>query len=205
MTIDETGLRRTRRAGGRRRQEVLDVVVDVLIARGYEHARFRDVSEASGVAISTLQGYFGSREDMLVEALRRATSGEVGEMERLLEGVEDPWQQLVTLVDRGLSTPLPVWRMLMEFWTAAAHDDELCEHAAWLARRYREPFAATMQRGIDAGTFAPRHDPAAIIDVAVATMDGRLYPLVLDHRDSSDAAYREVVLAQLAGALEVDA
>ena len=48
---------------------MLDQVVAVLADRGYAGTRFSDVSEASGVAVSTLQGYFGSREDMLIEAL----------------------------------------------------------------------------------------------------------------------------------------
>ncbi|WP_207934364.1 TetR/AcrR family transcriptional regulator [Actinomadura sp. KC06] len=179
--------------------------MQVLSERGYAATRFADVSQASGVAVSTLQGYFGSREDMLIEALQGATSGEVAALHDLAAGFEDPWQQLVALVDRGLSTSAGTWRMLMEFWTAAAHDAELRSHAGRLAEQYRRPFAEAVQRGVDSGSFAPRFDVSAIVDVAVATMDGLLYPLVLDHRASADLDYRDVVLAQLAFALGTDA
>ncbi len=152
-----------------------------------------------------MQGYFGSREDMLVEALRGATSSEVSALYDLAGGFDDPWQQLVALVDRGLSTPVSTWRMLMEFWTAAAHDAELRAHAAVLARQYREPFLEAVRRGVDAGSFSSRFEVAAVVDVLVATMDGLVYPLVLNHRSSADLEYRDVVLAQLAFTLGIDA
>lgn len=196
---------RRRRAGGARRAQVLNHVVEVLSERGFAATRFADVSQASGVAVSTLQGYFGSREDMLIEALQGSTSGEVAALAELAAGVEDPWQQLVALVDRGLSTPVATWRMLMEFWTAAAHDAELRAHAAGLAEQYRRPFTDAVRRGVDSGAFSPRFDVAAVVDVAVATMDGSLYPRVLDHRASAERDYRDVVLAQLAFVLGADA
>jgi AcrR family transcriptional regulator len=180
---------------------VLDQVVAVIAERGYAGTRFIDVSEASGVAVSTLQGYFGSREDMLIEALRHATSVAVAAMDELAAGLDDPWQQLVGMVDRGLTTDVVTWRMLMEFWTAAAHDAELQEHAAELAEQYREPFIDAVQRGIESGAFNPRFDSAAIVEVVVANIVGLLYPVVLGHLAPQDIGYRDVVLAQLAFAL----
>lgn len=192
---------RTRRAGGERRTLVLDQVVGVLAERGYGGTRFVDVSEASGVAVSTLQGYFGSREDMLIEALERATSVAVTAMDEFAAQFDDPWQQLVAMVDRGLATPVVNWRMLMEFWTAAAHDAELQAHAATLAEQYREPYADAVRRGVESGAFTPRFDVAATVEVVVAQIVGLLYPVVLDHLAPQASDYREVVLSQLAFAL----
>jgi AcrR family transcriptional regulator len=199
--MSDSGTRRTRRAGGARRALVLDQVVAVLADRGYAGTRFVDVSEASGVAVSTLQHYFGSREDMLIEALRHATSVAVAAMDELVARFDDPWEQLVAMVDRGLSTDVATWRMLMEFWTTAAHDAELREHAAVLAEQYREPFADAVRRGIESGAFTPRFDTAAIVEVVVANIVGLLYPVVLGHLDPADTEYRDIVLAQLAFAL----
>ena len=199
--MSDSGIRRTRRAGGARRALVLDQVVTVLADRGYAGTRFVDVSEASGVAVSTLQHYFGSREDMLIEALRHATSVAVAAMDELVAQFDDPWEQLVAMVDRGLSTDVATWRMLMEFWTAAAHDAELREHAAVLAEQYREPFADAVRRGIESGAFTPRFETAAIVEVVVANIVGLLYPVVLGHLDPADTEYRDIVLAQPAFAL----
>jgi AcrR family transcriptional regulator len=201
MDMSDSGPRRTRRAGGDRRTLVLDQVVVVLADRGYAGTRFIDVSEASGVAVSTLQGYFGSREDMLIEALERATSVAVVAMQELAAQVDDPWKQLVAMVDRGLSTNVATWRMLMEFWTAAAHDVELQEHAAALAKQYREPFTDAVRRGVESGDFTPRFDVEAIVEVVVADIVGLLYPVVLGHLAPQYSDYRDVVFAQLAFAL----
>lgn len=180
---------------------MLDHVVAVLAGRGYAGTRFSDVAEASGVAVSTLQGYFGSREDMLIEAFRHATSVAVAAMDELAAQIEDPWQQLVAMVDRGLSTDVATWRMLMEFWTAAAHDAELQDHAVVLAEQYRRPFVVAVRRGVESGAFTPRFDVAATVEVVVANVVGLLYPVVLGHLAPQETDYRDVVLAQLAFAL----
>jgi hypothetical protein len=104
------------------------------------------------------------------------------------------------MVDRGLSTNIVTWRMLMESWTAAAHDVELQEHAAALAEQYREPFTDAVRRGIEVGVFTARFDADAIVEVVVANIVGLLYPVVLGH-PPQDKHYRDVVLAQLAFAL----
>ena len=180
---------------------MLDQVVELLAERGYAGTRFIDVSQASGVAVSTLQGYFGSREDMLIEAMRHLTSVAVADMHEFAAQFDDPWEQLVAMVDRGLSTNVVTWRMLMEFWTAAAHDAELQEQAAALAEQYREPFTDAVRRGIESGAFTPRFDTAAIVEVVVANIVGLLYPVVLGHLSPQDMDYRGVVIAQLAFAL----
>ncbi|GAA3582513.1 TetR/AcrR family transcriptional regulator [Kribbella ginsengisoli] len=202
--MSNLGSGRARRAGGAKRTLVLDQVIAVLADRGYAGTRYADVSEASGVAVSTLQGYFGSREDMLIEAFGRATAVAVTAMDELVAQFDDPWQQLVAMVDRGLSTDIATWRMLMEFWTAAAHDAELQEHAAALAGQYREPFVDAVRRGVESGAFTPRFEIATVVEVVVAAIVGQLYPVVLGHRTPQDKDYREVVLAQLAFALTID-
>ena len=68
-------------------------------------------------------------------------------------------------------------------------------------RQYRKPFVDAVRRGIDAGDFRPRFGSDAIIEVVVANIVGLLYPVVLEHLSPTDVDYREVVLAQLAFAL----
>lgn len=184
--------------------QVLDQAVAVIAERGHAGTRFVDVSAASGLAVSTLQGYFGSREDMLIEAMEHATSLAVADMDEFAAQFDDPWQQLVAMVDRGLSTDVATWRLLMEFWTAAAHDSELRDHAATLAERYRRPFLDAVRRGVESGAFIPRFDIAAIVEVAVGNIVGLLYPVVLGQLTPQDTDYRDVVLAQLAFALTLE-
>lgn len=202
MTVSET--RRRRAGAGRRRETALDAAVAVLSERGYEGTRFKDVAAVSGIAVSTLQVYFGSREDMLVEALLRATAAEVEAMEQSAgQASGGGWEQLSALVEHGLNTPVQAWRMLMEFWGAAAHDEELRRHSETLAARYRAPFADAINAGTRAGDFHPVADVDAIVDVLIATLDGRMVPTVLDLHTQATDAHRRVVHAQLRTVLGV--
>lgn len=178
-------------------------MIEVLVERGFHQTRFMDVAAASGVAISTLQVYFGSREDMLVEALRASTEAEVAAMEAQSGGLEDPWDRLVGLIDRGIATPVPVWRMLMEFWTAAAYDEELREHSHRLQASYRAPFESVLRDGIRGGAFRTCHDADSIVDLIVTTLDGLLYPKVLGQPRPAGNGLRNLLVDQLRTTLEV--
>lgn len=189
--------KRRRRAGGTRREAVLGVVLEVLADRGFEGARFLDVSQKSGVAISTLQGYFGSREDMLVEAFLRLTAQEVAELEAVASAEPDPWRRLVALVDRSLGTPRPTQVALVEFWRTAIRDDELREASSDVQARYRVPYVRAVLDGIDRGAFTPSHTAEDIADYALATLSGLIIPSALGQAPPSVASVRAMLLTQL--------
>ncbi len=59
------------RRAGRRKIAVLEAACRVIADRGADATRFADVAAESGVPVSTLQYYFGSREDLLVAGVVR--------------------------------------------------------------------------------------------------------------------------------------
>jgi AcrR family transcriptional regulator len=182
---------RGRRAGGARRAAVLDAVADVLAARGYESTRFADVSAASGVAISTLQNYFGSRADMVIEAMEVFTDREVDALEALAAAEPDPWRRLVALVDRSLHNEERTWRILVEFWRSAMRDEALRDYSTRVWTRYRAPFVAAV------GEVAVREaavQAAAAPDVAVLEATVREGDRRPDHEAATD-----LLLLSLAG------
>src|SRR5579859_2699152 len=89
---------RVARRAGRRKGAVLDAAGRVIASRGADATRFTDVAAESGVPVSSLQYYFGSREDLLVAAFRHASGTEVGALEASLAEREDPWDQLGYIV-----------------------------------------------------------------------------------------------------------
>ena len=157
--------RRERRAGGTRRTAVLESAARVLAERGYENTRYTDVSEASGVAVSTLQNYFGSREDMLIDTLRHATEVELLALDTLASAVVDPWNRLVALIDRNLNTPVYNHELLIEFWRAGIRDAEMRDYAQDHWACYRAPFLKTVVEGCDQGAFSPTLSPEDVVDL----------------------------------------
>ena len=193
--------RRSRRAGGTRRTAVLESAAKVLAERGYESTRYIDVSMTSGVAVSTLQNYFGSREDMLIETLRHATEVELLALDTVASSEVDPWNRLVTLIDRNLNTSIYNHQLLIEFWRAGIRDEELRDHAQEQWRCYREPFLKTVGEGQDAGAFTPTLSPEDIVDLLLATLTGAMVSRVLQFPAPSADRFRTALLQQLAQTL----
>jgi AcrR family transcriptional regulator len=52
------------------RERLLRSAADVFAVRGYEGARVADIAEAAGLSNGAMYAYFGSKADLLVEALR---------------------------------------------------------------------------------------------------------------------------------------
>ncbi|MBM0275595.1 TetR/AcrR family transcriptional regulator [Micromonospora tarensis] len=188
---------RKRRAGGERRTAVLDAVADVLATRGYENTRFADVAAAGGVAISTLQTYFGSREDMIIEAMEVCTDREVAALESVSAAETDPWRRLVGLVDRSLHNSESTRQILVEFWRSAMRDDELREHSTDVWTRYRAPFLAAVREGAQRGAFTLTHDAEAVTDLLLSALAGLIVFRVQHHPSPTVTDFRAVLLAQL--------
>jgi AcrR family transcriptional regulator len=176
-------------------------VATVLAERGYENSRFADVSAASGVAISTLQNYFGSREDMLIEAMRHATDVEVLALQGVANAETDPWDRLVALIDRSLSAPVDVHRLLMEFWRSGIRDAELRDYGEEVWVRYRAPFVQAVADGRDAGVFAVSTTAEDVVDVLLAALAGVMIPRVLRFSNASADRFRTTLLRQVAAAV----
>jgi AcrR family transcriptional regulator len=170
----------------------------VLAERGYENARFADVAQASGAAISTLQNYFGSREDMLIEAMRHATEVEVAALEAVAEAEKDPWNRLVAIIDRNLNTPMTNHQLLLEFWRSGIRDGELRDYGEEGWYSYRAPFLRTVTEGCDAGVFKPLVAPEDLVDLLFATIAGAMIPRVLRFPSPSADRFRTALLRQAA-------
>lgn len=167
-----------------------------LAARGYENTRFADVSAVSGVAISTLQNYFGSREDMLVEAMQQWTEKEVTALEAAAEAERDPWKRLVVLIDRSLENSESTRQVLIEFWRAGMRDEEVRDYSVEVRARYRAPFVQAVAEGRDRGAFKPTSSPDDVVDFLLAALAGVMIPRVLYHPAPSAEGFRKLLLRQ---------
>jgi AcrR family transcriptional regulator len=189
--------RRTRRAGGERRAAVAEAVAAVLAERGYENTRFADVSAASGTAISTLQNYFGSREDMLIEAIRHATEQEVLALEAVADAERDPWNRLVAMIDRNLNTPLRNHQLLIEVWRSSMRDGELRDYSEEGWARYRAPFLRAVVEGTEAGAFTPAVNPDDVVDLLLVWLAGAMVPRTLRFPSPTADGFRTALLRQV--------
>jgi len=188
------------RRAGRRKTAVLEAAGRVIADRGADATRFADVAAESGVPVSTLQYYFGSREDLLVAAFRHASNAEIAVLEADIAALSDPWDQLERIITGALAgyeadAPIP-GRLWIESWHSAIHDpemraDTLRDYGAW-----RQLVADTVRRGIEQGSFGAAHSAEMVAVLAIALVDGVGIPLALsDPEVTVPGAIRDVLAA----------
>ena len=150
------------RRAGRRKIAVLEAACRVIADRGADATRFADVAAESGVPVSTLQYYFGSREDLLVAAFRHASSAEIAALEAEVAGMDDPWDQLEKIITASLAGYAPDapggGRLWIESWHFGLRDPEMRADALRDNTAWRQLVASVVRRGIELGVFSGRHD-----------------------------------------------
>jgi len=184
---------------GRNRDDVLAAACAVVAERGAEATRFSDVTAASGVGVSTLQYYFGSREEMLRAVFRYAARADFAAVGEQLAGVHGAWERLVVVASylTGAVDGDTSWRVWAESWRWALRDAELRADVLNDYQRWRELLAAEIDAGIREGAFTT--DAAAIDGArqALALIDGLALPVVL----GDPSMGREAARAHLVDAL----
>jgi AcrR family transcriptional regulator len=187
------------RRAGRRKTAVLEAACRVIADRGADATRFADVAAESGVPVSTLQYYFGSREDLLVAAFRHASGAEIAALEAEIAAMTDPWEQLERIISRALSGYQPeapeAGRLWIESWHFGIRDPEmradiLRDYDAW-----RRLVADAVRRGVEQGRFGSVQ-PEKVAVLAIALVDGMGIPLALgDPEITGPGAVRDVLAA----------
>jgi AcrR family transcriptional regulator len=191
------------RRAGRRKTAVLEAACRVIADRGADATRFADVAAESGVPVSTLQYYFGSREDLLVAAFRHASGAEIAALEADIAAVDAPWDRLERIITRALTGYQPSGepgefgpgRLWIESWHFGIRDAEMRADALRDNRAWRRLVADAVRHGVDQGTFGPVK-PEKVAVLAVAMVDGMGIPLALgDPEVTGPGAVRDVLTA----------
>lgn len=186
-----------------RRIEVLAAAGEVVAARGADATRFSDVTAVTGVGVSTLQYYFGTREDMLIAVFRHAAQRDFDLVGEHLAALDDPWERLLTVVTHltGAVGSDTAWRLWVESWRWASRDSAVRADVLGDYRHWHELIAAEIAAGGFGGTAAPL-DTARLV---LALVDGLALPVVLGDPGLSRAAAHHLLADGLSRLLGVPA
>ena len=136
----------------------------MIAERGADATRFADVAAESGVPVSTLQYYFGSREDLLVAAFRHASSAEIAALEAEVAGLDEPWDQLEKIITTSLTGYAPDapggGRLWIESWHFGLRDHEMRADALRDNTAWRQLVASVVRRGVERGVVTAAEDPS---------------------------------------------
>lgn len=171
-----------------RRDDLLSAAADTVVRRGCADTRYRDVAEAAGVAVATLQYHFPTLDDLLREAMRFGVRAELELLRRRVEPIDDPWQRLRELIRTVIGTDASRrtggWQMWMEYWRLASRDEQIAAdchetEAAWL-----EVAERAIADGIERQLFRTDRTPNEAAVELHALIDGLGIRLARRHDDS---------------------
>jgi len=169
----------------------------VAAERGYDGTRLTDVAEASGVPVSSLQHYFGTRDAMVREAVTAGVRDELARVQRATRSIQDPWRRLQRMLRLAISSEdsdrRQGWLVWIEHWRGALRDPELLADSALVQREWRAMFAAVVQDGVDQGVFHPVDSTDDITTELIALIDGLGIPLLLRRGDVTVVRARRLV------------
>jgi AcrR family transcriptional regulator len=170
-----------RRRASRKRADVLAAACAVVAERGADATRFSDVTAASGVGVSTLQYYFGSREAMLIAVFRYAAENDFDGVAARAGGVADPWERLMVIASHltGAVGSDTSWRIWVESWRWALRDPELRGEVLGDYRRWHDVIGAVVEAGVAQGRFVTAAAPIDVARQALALIDGLALPVAL--------------------------
>jgi AcrR family transcriptional regulator len=86
-----------------RHERILDATESLIGQLGYDRVRLIDVAEEAGVSIGSLQHRFRNREGLLRAAVDRADTRERERWIALAQGVTEPWDRLLRLIESVLT------------------------------------------------------------------------------------------------------
>ncbi|HEY1590634.1 MAG TPA: TetR family transcriptional regulator [Solirubrobacteraceae bacterium] len=145
--------------------------------RGIAGSTFDQVARSAGVSRGLLHYYFGSKERLLVEAVRLECEVRDELLEQAIadaDSVEQVIDALVRSLQDFLGEGPATAVMLHEMLTLAQRNPEIAYELRGLGRRTRSDLAQALEAKAEAGVLALRDDPEAIAAFLFVLADGIL-------------------------------
>jgi AcrR family transcriptional regulator len=160
---------------GERAQRIVDAMRASVALRGAAGSTFDHVAREAGVSRGLLHYYFGTKERLLVEVVRRECDVRIERLQSAIAGadsVDDVLDALVRSFEDFLGEgPTPAV-MFYEIMTLGHRNDEIGAELAELGRRTRAHLTGALQAKAAAGVIRLRVDPDTVSTFLFALADG---------------------------------
>ncbi len=154
---------------------IVEAMRVAVAARGTPGATFDVVAREAGVSRGLLHYYFGTKERLLIEVVRRECDVRIEGLENAIAGADSAEDVLAALVssfeDFIGEGPTPAV-MFFEMMMLGQRNDEISAEMAELARRIRTHMADALRAKGRAGVLELRADPDTVAAFLFALADG---------------------------------
>jgi len=187
----EASVAAPRSLDGEKARAIVEAMRSSVAARGAAASTFDQVAREAGVSRGLLHYYFGSKERLLVEVVRRDCEERVAALGQRLAGASSPDEIVEALVDQlkhfledDPGSPAVVYEML----SASRHSEEIRLELAELYRTWRAHLAQSLEAKEAEGVVQLAAGAESVASVIFALGDGIGIQLLSDPDWDSTAA-----------------
>ena len=179
-----------RKLDGEKAQRIVAAMRASVGKRGAAGSTFDVVAREAGVSRGLLHYYFGSKERLLVEVVRRDCDARIASLEEQLErasSIDEIVGALVASLEAFVEDEPGTQAVLWEMVSASRHSEEIRAELAELYRRWRSHLAEVLRSKERAGVVTLDADPESVASLLFALGDGLGLQLAADSGWSGDA------------------
>jgi AcrR family transcriptional regulator len=168
---------------GDKAQRIVDAMRTSVAARGAAGSTFDHVAREAGVSRGLLHYYFGTKERLLVEVVRRDSDLRLAALDAALAAArtaDDLLNVLVRSLEDLVERDPSFVALHFELFTSARRTPEIAAELAALHRRIREHVAEQLEAKQAAGVIAMKAEPEAIVTILLSLADGLALRMLAD-------------------------
>jgi AcrR family transcriptional regulator len=188
-----------RELSGEKAQRIVEAMRASVAERGIAGSTFEHVSSEAGVIRCLLHYYFGTKERLLVEVVRRDSEVRVARLDEPLgqaKNVDDVLEVLVSNLLDLIENQPGFFDLIFEVFTAGRRNPEIQREVAELFNRSRDHVAEILEVKEKEGVLSLRFGAQAIVAFLFGIADGIALQVLTD----PDRDFDEVIEAGTAAA-----
>jgi AcrR family transcriptional regulator len=165
----------TRSLSGEKAKRIVDAMRSSVAQRGTAGSTFDRVSREAGVSRGLLHYYFGTKEQLLVEAVRRDCELRLERLESQLSAARTP-DDFIGLMAQSLQDTVQedpdFVTLVFELFTLSRRNADIAVEYAGLMRRTREQVAGMLAVAQRDGVLRLHAEPEAVAEILFSLGDG---------------------------------
>jgi AcrR family transcriptional regulator len=180
-----------RELSGEKAQRIVDAMRTSVAQRGTAGSTFEHVAREAGVSRGLLHYYFGTKERLLVEVVRRDAELRIARLDEMLakaKTVDDVLGVLVSSLTDMIDNEPGFFLLLYELFSAGRRNPDIQREVGQLFERTRSHVGAVLSAKESEGVISLRFEAEAIVSYLFALGDGFALQALSDPaRDSAPA------------------
>jgi AcrR family transcriptional regulator len=180
-----------RELSGDKAQRIVDAMRDSVARRGAAGSTFEHVAREAGVSRGLLHYYFGTKERLLVEVVRRDSELRIERLDARLapaKSVDDVIEALVSSLTEVIDNEPGFFLLIYELFSAGRRNPDIQREVGQLFERTRSHVAEVLDSKNEEGVLSLRHPAEDVVSYLFALGDGFALQALSDpSRDTTGA------------------